>query len=455
MGKNLAPNNHVFYRNQGWRYPKIVRGEGVYLYDDTGKRYLDSCSGSIIAGLGHGNKEVAEYAKEQIERIAFTHLSRWTVDTVEMCCEKLCSWMPGNTLNHAFLLSGGSESVDGALKMSRQYFVERDGEGSSKYIAISKWNGFHGNTIGSLAVTGISGGRKLYNPMLMTSPKIHQFYHYRNPWGCETLKETSIKAAQELEEEILRQGPQNVMCFISEPVVGTAVPGQMADPIYFKMVREICDKYDVLWIDDEVMAGMGRTGTKMAITHYGDDIVPDIITTAKGMSCGYTPIGAVVASDKVWETIMIKGSGSVKHGHTYAGNPLSAGIAWKVMSILERDKLVERCAENGAYLNERLQELYKYPIVGEVRGIGQMCGIEFVKDQKTKEPFESSVGVAGKITNAGLDAGIVPYPGTGCVDGVRGDSILIAPPFICTKEQIDEVVDGLHTTIKTVCEQVL
>lgn len=452
MAANNAPTNNVFYRSQTWKYPKIVKGDGVYLYGENGKRYLDACSGSAVANIGHGNKEVAEYAKEQIEKVAFTHLSRWTVDTIEDCAQKLASWTPGD-LNHVYFVSGGSEATETALKLARQYFVERDGK-SSKWKVISKWNSFHGNTIGSLSMTGITGRKKIYDPILIQFPKIPQFYHYRNEWGCETLEETSIKSAQALELEILRQGPENVMAFISEPVVGSSAPGAHPTPIYFQMIREICDKYDVLWIDDEVMAGCGRTGKKMAVEHYGN-VVPDIICTAKGMSCGYTPIGAAVVTDKIFNAIMIDGSGSFHHGHTYAGNPLSAGIAHKVMSIIEREGYIDNCAKQGDYLMDKLQTLNKYPIIGEVRGKGLMLGIEFVKNQTTKEPFETKLKANSVFTNNCLDAGIVPYPGGGCVDGVRGDHALISPPINITKYEIDVLFDGLETAIKKSCDDLL
>jgi adenosylmethionine-8-amino-7-oxononanoate aminotransferase len=374
---------------------------------EDGKRYLDACSGSAVANIGHGNREIAEYTRSQMERIAFTHLSRWTVDTIEKCAAKLVGWTPGD-LNHVYFVSGGSEAIETALKMARQYFIERDGS-SGKWKVISKWNGFHGNTLGALSVTGITGRKKAFDPLLLQFPKIPQFYHYRNPWGCATLEETSVKAAQALEQEILRQGAENVMAFISEPVVGSACPGIYPAPIYFKMIREICDRYDILWIDDEVMVGCGRTGKKMAVEHYGD-MVPDILCTAKGMSCGYTPIGAAVATDRVFEAIMINGSGSFHHGHTYAGNPLSTGIACKVIEIIEREGYIDNAAVQGDYLLSRLESLREYPIVGDVRGKGLSVASSSFATGATKEPFDTKTNVKEKITNNCLEAGIVPYP---------------------------------------------
>jgi len=451
MSFNKAPVNHVFYRNQNWRYPKIDRGEGIYLYDVDGNRYIDACSGSAVVNIGHGNKEIAAYTKEQIERIAFTHLSRWTVDTIEECAEKIASWCPGD-LNYTYFVSGGSEATETALKMARQYFVERDRGKTGKWKVISKWNSFHGNTIGALSMTGIPERRRIYDPMLIQFAKIPQFYHYRNQWGCKTLEETSIRAAQELENEILRQGAHNIAAFISEPVVGAAAPGVHPEPIYFKMVREICDRYDILFIMDEVMSGCGRTGRKMACNHF--DVVPDIITVAKGMSCGYTPMGAAIASQKIFNTIMVEGSGAFVHGHTYAGNPLSCGIANQVMKIVERENFIENAAIQGEYLNSKLEELYKYPIVGDVRGKGLLLGIEFVKNQESKEPFDPSVNIKMRLTEACLETGVVLYPGGGAVDGARGDHTIIAPPINITRDEVDELFFLLEKGIKKVCLEI-
>ncbi len=445
MSLNKAPKNNVFYRNQNWRYPKVERGEGIYLYDVEGNKYIDGCSGSAVANIGHGNKEIAEFTKEHIERIAFTHLSRWTVDSIEDCAKKVAEWAPGD-LNHVYFVSGGSEATETALKMARQYFVERDGDNTSKWKVISKWNSFHGNTMGALSMTGITSRRKVYDPILINFPKIPQFYHYRNPWGCNTLEETSIKAAQALEDEILRQGPENIAAFISEPIVGSAAPGAHPTKIYFEMVKEICDKYDVLLIIDEVMAGFGRTGKKFAIDHFG--IVPDIMACAKGMSSGYTPMGAAVASDEVFETIMVKGSGHFIHGHTYAGNPLSSGIGTKVLEIVEREGYVENAAKQGQYLMDKLQELYEYPVVGDIRGLGLMIGIEFVKDKATKEPFEAKVGFKNIVMQKCFDEGLIVYPGGGSADGSRGDHILLAPPIKITKDEVDELFEALKKGIQ-------
>jgi len=436
-----APSNHVFYRNQKWRYPRITHGKGIYLYDEEGKEYIDACSGSAVANLGHGNVEIAEFTREHMERIAFTHLSRWTVDSIELCAQKVAEWTPGD-LNHVYFVSGGSEATETAIKMARQYFFERDGVNSPKWKVISKWNSFHGNTLGALSMTGIVERRRVYQPMLLGFPKVPQFYHYRNPWQCASLEETSVRAAEALEAEILQQGPGTVAAFITEVVVGAACPGAHPDPVYFRRVKEICEKYDVLLIIDEVMSGFGRTGRRFAADHYG--VVPDILTIAKGMSCGYTPIGAAVASDKVFETIMIRGSGSFVHGHTYAGNPLSCGIAAKVIGMLERDGIVENAAAQGEYLMGRLQDFYDIPIVGDIRGKGLMIGIELVQNQADKTPFPKSANLRGKATEACLAHGVVIYPGGGTVDGEHGDHFLLAPPLNITRDEVDVLIERVR-----------
>jgi adenosylmethionine-8-amino-7-oxononanoate aminotransferase len=449
VNKQNAPDNYVFYRNQKWRYPKITHGKGIYLYDNQGREYIDGCSGAAVANIGHGNKEVADFAGKQIKKIAFTHLSRWTVDTIEQCAERIIQRTPGD-LNHVYFLSGGSESTETAAKLARQYFVERDGPQSSKWKIISKGNSFHGNTLGALSMTGFIPRRRIYTPMLIDFPKIPQFYHYRNQWHCNTLKETSIKAAEALEAEIKKQGADTVAAFISEPVVGMAAPGSHPEPVYFQMVRDICDRYDVLLIIDEVMSGFGRTGKWFGIDHFG--ITPDIMAAAKGMSAGYTPIGAAVSNNKVFNTIMRKGSGSFVHGHTYAGNPLSCGIACKVIEIIERENIVENSKKQGARLMKKLQALYSYPIVGDIRGKGLMIGIELVKDQKSKTPFEPNAMAKNKVTEYALDAGLVLLSEGGVVDGIRGDHFLVAPPLNITGEEIDLLYERLETGIQKAAE---
>lgn len=444
MNKHVAPENNVFYRTQNWHYPKVVKGEGIYLFDDEGNSYIDGCSGSAVANLGHGNKEIANYAKTQIETIAYTHLSRWTCDPIEECAAEVASLTPGD-LNHVYFVSGGSESTEAAIKMARQYFIEGNPD-SSKWKIISKRNSFHGNTIGALSMTGMVERRNIFDPLLINFPKIPQFYHYRNDWNCKTLYETSVKAARALEDEILFHGAENIAAFISEPVVGSAAPGVYPHKIYFEMVREICNEYNILLIIDEVMTGFGRTGEMFGINHFG--IVPDIMCIAKGMSSGYTPIGAVVASDKVYLQIMTNGSGNFRHGHTYGGNPLSCGIANQVIKILKRDNILENVKTQSKTLLTLLENLNKYNIVGDIRGKGLLIGIEFVDIKKTKTPFPSENNIKGLITKACFDEGLIVYPGGGSYKCVSGDHILLAPPLNITHDEIHILYKKLEQAIK-------
>ena len=443
MSLNKAPKNNVFYRNQNWHYPKVTHGKGIYLFGEDGKEYIDGCSGSSVANIGHGNEEIAELSKQQTLKLAFSHLSRFSTDAIVDCCDEVAALTPGD-VNHSYLVSGGSEATESAIKLARQYFVERD-KTSSKWKVISRWKSFHGNTLGSLSMTGITGRRKIYDPILINFPKINQAYCYRCPYNltCDTC---NMECAYELEDQIKLIGADNVSAFIAEPVIGSAVPGANPPKEYFKIIREICTKYDVLLILDEVMAGFGRTGKNFGIDHY--DVVPDIMTTAKGMSCGYSPLGAAIVSDEIFNTIMVKGSGHFVHGHTYGGNPLSAAIANCVLKITKRENYFENAAVQGKRLMEKLQSLYQYPLVGDIRGKGLMIGIEFVKDQKTKEPFEVKEKVRDRITECCMDEGLIVYPGGGSVDGVRGDHILITPPINITSDEIDELFVRLENGLK-------
>lgn len=294
-------------------------------------------------------------------------------------------------------------------------------------------------------MTGITGRRKIYDPILINFPKINQAYCYRCPHKL-SCNNCNMECAYELEEKIIRIGADNISAFIAEPIIGSAVPGANPPKEYFKIIRGICDKYDILLIIDEVMAGFGRTGKNFGIDHYG--VVPDIITAAKGMSCGYAPIGAAIVNEEIFKTIMIKGSGHFVHGHTYGGNPLSAAISDCVLKISKREKYYDNAAKQGKCLMNKLQRLYEYPIVGEVRGKGLMIGIEFVKNQQTKEPFEAKAKLKDKFTQCCFDAGLVVYPGGGSVDGVRGDHVLIAPPINITENEVDELVIRLEKGLK-------
>ncbi|MCL6479210.1 MAG: aspartate aminotransferase family protein [Peptococcaceae bacterium] len=427
-------NDNVFYRNVRKEYRVVERGKGIYLYDGDGKEYIDACSGSAVSNIGHGNTKVIAAMAAQAQKVAFTHLSRWTSEPLQKLADMVAEVAPGS-LNKLYLVSGGSEATESALKMARQYYLERDGA-TGKYKVISRWKTFHGNTIGALSMTG-DKRRKKYTPLLLDFPKIAPPYCYRCAYGREP-SACGMECAWELERVIKLVGAESVAAFIAEPVIGAAL-GAVAPPgEYFKIIRDICDRYDILFIADEVMTGFGRTGSMFAVEQFG--VVPDLIAVAKGMSAGYIPLGGVIAKEEIFETFK-KGSGAFVHGHTYGGNPLAAAVAVAVLEVIRDENLVENSRVMGRYLLDQLQaKLSGSPIIGDIRGLGLMQGVELVMDKAAKTPFDPQLNVAEKAANILMDHGVVVYPGTGGADGVGGDHFLLAPPLIINREQVDELV---------------
>ncbi|MBA1336897.1 MAG: Aminotransferase, class III [Firmicutes bacterium] len=439
----------LFLRDYKWEYPEIEYGKGVYLYDTEGREYIDACAGAAAANLGHGSGEIAQVMAEQAKRVAFTHLSRFVTRPAYELAEKVAEMTPAD-LNYVYFVSGGSEATETAIKLCRQYFLERDGV-TSKYKIISRWRSYHGNTIGSLSLSGKPDLRKKYGPLLLDFPHITPAYCYRCEYGL-TCDKCGSRCAWDLEKAILREGPENVAGFIAEPITGSAAPGAYPVKDYYKIVREICDKYDILFISDEVMNGFGRTGTNFGIDNF--DVIPDIMCIAKGISSGYSPLGGAVVSEKII-SVFRKGSGSFTHGHTYGGNPLSCAVGSVVLDIIKRDGIVENSKRMGELLKAKLQnEIGSHAIVGDIRGMGLQLGVEFVKDKNTKEPFEKSVNLKSKLTKRGLENGIVLYPGGGSADTVRGDHILLTPPLNISEAHVDEIVVKLKKTIEDVSRNI-
>lgn len=429
--------SNVFYRAVNKKLLEVNHGEGIYLYDTEGNKYIDACSGAAVSNLGHAHPAILEAMMEQAKKVAFSHLSRWTSKPIQEVADLVAELAPGS-LNKLYLVSGGSEATESALKMARGYFVERDGQ-SSKYRIISRWKSFHGNTIGSLSMTG-DKRRKKYTPLLLNFPHIAPAYCYRCPFGkCQETCE--VDCAHDLERAIKMEGAEYVAAFIAEPVGGAACGAIVPHKDYFKIIRQICDHYDILLIDDEVMAGFGRTGSMFSIEDFG--VVPDMICAAKGMSAGYSPLGAVIAKEEIYNTYK-NGSGIFVHGHTYGGNPLSAAVALAVVKTLIKDNIVENSRTVGEYLLAQLKEkLLPFSFVGDVRGKGLMLGVEIVKDKTTKEPYPVALGMAEKLTVTLVKHGVIVYPGNGNADGVNGDQFLLAPPLIITKDQADELVEKM------------
>lgn len=429
--------SNVFYRNVNKTYLEVDHGEGIYLYDKQGNRYIDACSGAAVANLGHAHPRIIDAVVQQAKSVAFSHLSRWTSTPIQELADLIASLAPGS-LNKLYLVSGGSEATESALKMARQYYLERDGK-TSKYRIISRWKSFHGNTIGSLSMTG-DKRRGKYTPLLLNFPHIAPAYCYRCPFG-KTQDSCNVDCALDLERTLKMEGADHVAAFIAEPVGGAACGAIVPHKNYFKIIREICDHYDILFIADEVMAGFGRTGSLFSIDDWG--VVPDMICAAKGMSAGYSPLGAVIASDEIHHAFK-QGSGVFVHGHTYGGNPLSAAVALAVVKTLLEDNVVENSKVVGEYLLAQLHDkLLPFSYVGDVRGKGLMIGVEIVKDKSTKEPFPVKMGMAEKLTQILIKHGVIVYPGNGNADGENGDQFLLAPPLIITKDQADELIAGL------------
>jgi len=438
--------DHVFYRNPSKSYPTAVRAEGIYIYDQNGKAYIDGSGGAVVVSIGHGVKEIQQAMHMQASRIAFAHGSQFTTEAAVDLARKIVGISPPG-LERVYFLSGGSEAVETAVKMARQYQVDRGMP--AKYKVISRWTSYHGNTLGALALSGHTGRRKYYLPLMQHTPHIAPAYCYRCPFGREPAF-CALECADDLEKTILYEGPDSVSAFLAEPVVGATAGALVPRDGYFQRIFEICNRYDVLLIVDEVMSGVGRTGKNFAVDHWG--VVPDMLVGSKGLAGGYTPIYCVITKEAV-HTAIKEGNGAFVHGHTYSQNPLSCSIASAVLDYIREHELVKRCEAMGAYLLKKLQDLYRHKIVGDVRGLGLMAGVEFVKDRKTKETFDPKLKLNALVAGRAFDKGLITYPGSGGADGVRGDHILLAPPFIITEEQIDQLVRILDEAIAEVATE--
>lgn len=435
----------MFHRNPRAEQPVVARGDGPYIYDTAGKQYLDASGGAAVSCLGHSNKFVADAMKEQIDKISFAHSGFFTNQPMEDLADFLVARAPGN-LDHVYFVSGGSEAVEAALKLARQYFLEKGENSRTRFI--SRRQSYHGNTIGALAAGGNQWRREPYAPLLMPVPLISPCYEYREKRNDETSGEFGQRVAGELETALIDAGPENVCAFICEPVVGATMGAVPAVEGYFKRIREICDQYGILFIADEVMCGMGRTGSLFAVEQEG--VVPDILVTAKGLGAGYQAIGAMLVSNEIFRTI-VDGSGFFQHGHTYMGHPVSCAAALAVQNYIEDNDLLSNVRHRGEQLHDALTaRLGNNPFVGDIRGRGLFRGIELVADRMTREPLDPSLKIHAKIKSAAMEAGLMCYPMGGTIDGRRGDHILLAPPFIIDETHIAEIVEKLGSTVENV-----
>lgn len=435
-------HSHVFGRSTTGTLPVAVRGEGCYIIDASGKRYLDGSGGAAVSCLGHSNSQVVAAIKAQLDNIAYAHTGFFSTEAAERLADKLISHAPAG-IDRVYLVSGGSEAVEAALKLARQYFVER-GEPQRQHL-ISRRQSYHGNTLGALSAGGNEWRRKQFAPLLNDTGFISPCYAYRGQQAGESSEAYGLRMANELETEILRLGADSVMAFTAEPVVGATLGAVAAVPGYFKRVREICDRYGVLLILDEVMCGMGRTGHLFASEH--DQVRPDIITIAKGLGAGYQPIGAMLCSSDIYQTIA-DGSGFFQHGHTYMGHPLAAAAALAVVQQVATDEMMQRVKSQGQKLQDALcAALGQHPHVGDIRGRGLFRGVELVADRDSKRSFDPALNIHKAVKRHAFEAGLACYPMGGTLDGVQGDHILLAPPFIIEDAQIDELVSKLSSAI--------
>ena len=434
--------SHVFPRHTKGDLPVAAGGDGPYLIDSTGKRYLD-CGDAAVSCLGHSNASVVKAVQDQVAQIAFAHSGFMTSEPAEALADLLIANAPGD-LDRVYFVSGGSEAAESAIKLARQYFTER-GEPARRHI-IARKQSYHGNTLGALSAGGNEWRRAQFAPILVEMSHISACYEYVDRREDESSFEYGQRVANELEAEFLRLGPETVMAFMAEPVVGATLGAVPAVEGYFARIRDICDQYGVLLILDEVMCGMGRTGHLFACDH--DQVAPDILCIAKGLGAGYQPIGAMRCSKEIYDTIA-KGSGFFQHGHTYIGHPVATSAALAVVKELLDQDLCERAGTVGEDLKGALTQAFgQHPHVGDIRGRGLFLGLELVQDRDSKSPFDPAKGLAGKIKKIALENGLICYPMSGTRDGRNGDHVLLAPPFIIEEAHMGELIEKLSTSVE-------
>jgi adenosylmethionine-8-amino-7-oxononanoate aminotransferase len=432
----------IVHRTIAQTYPVAARGEGIRIWDAAGKEYIDASGGAAVSCLGHSHPDVLAAMHVQLDKLAYAHTSFFTTQVAEDLGADLVEHAPPGT-SHVYFVSGGSEAVEAALKMARQYFVEI-GEPERRHI-IGRQQSYHGNTLGALAVGGNMWRRKQFAPLLMETHHVSPCYEYRGKRTDESPRQYGERLAAELEARIEALGPKTVIAFIAETVGGATAGCVLPVEGYFKRVREICDRHGILLILDEIMCGMGRTGTLHACEQEG--ISPDLMTIAKGLGGGFAPIGAVLVGAKVYDAFA-KGSGLFQHGHTYLGHPLACAGALAVQQVMRRDNLLANVRRQGDHLARRLKERFgNHHHVGDVRGRGLFQAIELVTDRAAKEPFEPAHKLHARIKQQAMARGLMVYPMGGTVDGSKGDHVLLAPPFICREADIDVIVERLGEAV--------
>lgn len=440
--------SHIFPRHTKAVLPVAARGEGVYVIDSAGRRYLDGSGGAAVSCLGHSDADVAAAIRQQADRLAYAHTGFFTSEAAESLADRLVAHAPEG-IERVYLVSGGSEAVEAGLKLARQYFLEKGETGRHRFIA--RRQSYHGNTLGALATGGNEWRREPFRPLMVETSHISPCYAYRDQRDGESAEDYGQRVAGELESELRRLGPETVIAFVAETVGGATAGALPPVPGYFARIREICDRYGILLILDEVMCGMGRCGSLFACEAEG--VRPDIITIAKGLGAGYQPVGAMLCSGDIYRAIEA-GSGFFQHGHTYMGHPTAAAAANVVLDKLTDGGLAARSGEMGARLQAALEAAFgQHPHVGDIRGRGLFRALEIVEDRASKAPFAPERGIAGAIKKAAFAEGLMCYPMGGTIDGRRGDHVLLAPPFIIEDHHILELTDKLGRALKAVLGQ--
>ncbi|AWM00158.1 aspartate aminotransferase family protein [Bradyrhizobium amphicarpaeae] len=442
--------SRVLHRSLRETPPKAIGGEGVYLFAEDGRRVLDASGGAAVSCLGHQHPRVIAAMAKQASTLAYAHTAFFSSEPAEALAETLVGHEPGG-LAYAYFVSGGSEAIEASIKLARQYFIER-GEPQRQHF-IARRQSYHGNTLGALAAGGNAWRRAPYAPLLSAAfSHVTPAFAYHEKRDGESDTQFVARLAAELEAEFQRLGPDTVAAFLAEPVVGATAGAVTAPDGYFKAVREICDRHGALLILDEVMCGMGRTGTTHAWEQEG--VAPDIQAIAKGLGGGYQPIGAMLASGRIIDTIRA-GSGAFQHGHTYLAHPLACAAALAVQDVIREDGLLDRVKERGSQLEQRLTERFgNHRHVGDIRGRGLFWAIELVADRGSRTSFDPALKLNQKIKAEAFANGLGCYPGGGTVDGVRGDHLLLAPPYITSADEIDQIVDKLGTAVDNVLRSV-
>jgi adenosylmethionine-8-amino-7-oxononanoate aminotransferase len=433
---------HILHRQLRGALPLAVGGRGIRIIDDTGREYLDASGGAAVSCLGHGHPDVVRAMHAQIDRLAYAHTRYFSTPVAEELADVLIARAPAG-MSHVYLVSGGSEAIEAALKLARQYFVEI-GQPQRRHF-IARRQSYHGNTLGALAVGGNEWRRRQFAPLLIDVTHVSPCYEYRDRRADESATAYGARLAAELEETILRLGPDGIIAFCAETVGGATAGTLPPVPGYFRQVRDVCDRHGILLILDEVMCGMGRTGTLHAVEQEG--IVPDLMTIAKGLGGGYQPIGGVLVHERI-VAALARGSGFFQHGHTYLGHPVACAAALAVQQVIQRDHLLDAVKAQGARLTARLHATFDaHAHVGDIRGRGLFMTIELVEDRPSKRPFDPAFRLNGRIMTEALARGLVVYPMGGTVDGRVGDHVLLAPPFITTPAEIDEIVARLAVAV--------